>query len=116
MRMRPTLSLTSLATSAALLLVATSAGAATFPVFGKFTSNRGKGAQVPLVGLTPAAKAINGCGGLTFMSGPGVAGSVTPPTHPNMVGINNRGAKDLGCVPAAVGAKIATTGKGVGGA
>ena len=54
----------------AALLVASSAGAANYTLVGKFTSNRGKASNVPLVGLTPAASAINGCGGLTFMSGP----------------------------------------------
>jgi len=119
MKMRAIRSLTSLVAAAALLLVASSGGAAVYTLGGKFTSNRGKSAQVPLVGLSVAAKAINLCGvgmALTFMSGPGVAGTVTPATHPNMVGVNDRGGKDLGCMPQVNGVMITTTGKGVGGA
>src|SRR5262249_12099228 len=109
-------SLTTLAAGIVVAFLAGSAGAANYTFSGKFTSNRGKGAQIPLVGLTPAGLAIHGCGGLTFMSGPGVGGDYTPEFHPNKAGINQRGIKDLGCMPAAPGVQIATTGKGRGGA
>jgi hypothetical protein len=112
--MRAIRSLRFLAAGAALCLVASSAGAVNYTFAGKFTSNRGKGAQVPLVGLTAGAAAINDCGGLTFMSGPGVAGTMTP--VPTMtVGANSRGGMDLGCMPLAAGKNVASTGKGVGG-
>ena len=115
MKMRAIRSLTSLVACGALFLMASSSGAAVWSLGGKFTSNRGKSAQVPLVGLTANAGSINGCGGLKFMSGPGVAGTMTPATHPNAVGVNQRGLKDLGCMPQAFKAPmITTTGKGVG--
>ena len=122
MRTRAFGSLTSLAACAALL-IASSAGAANYTLVGRFTSNRGKGAQVPLVGFTPAASAINGCGGLQFMSASGPPGTMTVLPPGMNIGINNRGGMDLGCMPAnrivvggvGVGKKVVTTGMGVGG-
>ena len=109
MRRRAIGSLSSVAACAALLSVATAAGAANYTLAGKFTANRGRDAQVPVIGATS-------CGGLTFMSGPGAAGTMTPATHPVKVGINTRGGLDLGCMPNVPGVKLVTTGKGVGGA
>src|SRR2546428_4489070 len=118
MRTKAIRSLASLVAGAALLLAASTSGAAKQYTFaGKLTSNRGKSAQVPLVGNT-------GCGGLTFMSGPGVSGTVTPSSHPNVVGINDRWHRmgftisvvDRMCVKHAPGVEIVSTGEGVGGA
>src|SRR5262245_17963556 len=112
---------THLAVYAVLLFAASSASAATYTLSGKFTASRGKTAQIPLVGLTPNAGALQGCGGLTLMSGPGIAGTMTPPATMS-AGVNDRGGMDLGCMPHAaggvlpgVGKKLTTTGMGVGG-
>ncbi len=106
--MRAIRSLTSSIACAALVLVASSAGAANYTFAGKFTSNRAKPAQVPAVGNTT-------CGGLTFQSGPGVTGTMTPATRVPM-GINTRNAMDALCMKHAPGVKLITTGKGKGGA
>ena len=112
MRTRAIRSLTSIVACAVTLVTASSIGAVNHYTFaGKLTSNRGKSGNinVPMIGNAT-------CGGLTFMSGPGVAGTMTPATHPNVVGVNQLGLKDLGCVPHAAGVMVATSGKGKGGA
>lgn len=126
--MRAIRSLRFLVVSVALVfLLAGSASAATYSFGGRFTSNRGRSAQVPLFGLagepaTGTAMGLAGCRGLQLMTGAGPAGTVTPMLTMAQ-GINNRGAKDLGCMPNAPrlgamtpGVMVTTTGKGVGGA
>src|SRR5262245_34770696 len=97
--MRATRFLTSFIAGTAVAIMASDATAANYTLVGRFTSNRGKAAQVPLVGFTPAAGAINGCGGLTLMSASGPAGKVTVLPPGMIVGINQRGGMDLGCMP-----------------
>ncbi len=110
---------------AALVGMSAPAGAANYTMAGRFTSNRGRGLQVPLVGLSPDAGAIHGCGGLKFKSGPGLPGTVSGTYYSGLfmdVGANTRGGMDLGCMPHApggvapgVGKQIVTTGMGKGG-
>jgi len=50
-----------------------------------------------------------------MMTGAGPAGTMTP-VLTMAQGINQRGIKDLGCMPQAKGVMVTTTGKGVGGA
>jgi len=115
------------ASVALLFLLAGSANAATYSLGGRFTSNRGRAAQVPLVGLanegaTATPNGIAACHGLKFMTGAGPAGTVTP-VLTMVQGANQRGIKDIGCMPQAPrkgpmtpGVAITTTGMGVGGA
>jgi len=93
---------------AALMLFSGSAGAAYYTFTGKFTSNRGKIINIPVVGNTP-------CAPMSIMSGPGVAvpQTMTPATHmivrgantqpgkkvtTNFNGVTSKGARDLRCV------------------
>src|SRR5262245_57981828 len=125
--MRAIRSLRFLLVSVALLfLLAGSASAATYSFGGRFTSNRGRSAQVPLFGLagepaTGTPMGLAGCRGLQLMTGAGPAGTMTP-VLTMVQGINQRGIKDLGCAPQAPrlgpmtpGVMVTTTGKGVGG-
>jgi hypothetical protein len=103
---------TSAAAVAALVGMSASAGAANYTLAGRFTSNRGKAAQVPLVGATP-------CGALQFRSR-----SIYryDSLFYKAMGANTRAGMDLGCMPHApggvapgVGKKVVTTGMGKGG-
>src|SRR4029453_345835 len=112
--MRAIRSLASLVTCAALFLLASSAGAGTHSLGGRFTANRGALAQVPLVGLNAGGGLVD-CHQLTFMTAHGPAGAVTVLPAPNKNGVNQRpakGGKDLGCMPAQDGGMITTPAAG----
>src|SRR5262245_59128977 len=76
-------SLTSLFACAAVVLVSTAAFAAQYSFTGKFTSNRGKIINIPVVGNTP-------CAPLVLMTGPGKGGTMTPATHMIIRGANTQ--------------------------
>jgi len=109
--------------SGALLLMSGSAWAGTYGFTGKFSSNRGKIINIPMVGNTP-------CAPLTLMTGPGVGGTMTPTMHPIIRGANTQPqmavtsmfagtGRDLLCVKHAAGKVLVTdnmvTGMGKGG-
>jgi hypothetical protein len=104
----------SLASTAVILLVTAASHAGEFTFTGKFTSNRGKIINIPMVGNTP-------CAPITFMSGPGNGGTNTYASHMIVRGANTQPqgpvtpdyqghGRDLRCVKHAAGKKIATDG------
>ncbi len=105
-------SLWALSIGATLMLVSSAAGAVSYGFTGKFTSNRGKIINIPVVGNTP-------CAPLTLMSGPGMGGKTTPMTHMIVRGANtqpqkavttnfNMTGRDLLCVAHLPGKKLTT--------
>ena len=110
--MRLARSLLPMVASGALLLMSGSALAGTYGFTGKFTSNRGKIINIPMVGNTP-------CAPLTLMTGPGAGGTMTPTMHPILRGANTQPqmavtsmfagtGRDLQCVKHAAGKVLVT--------
>ena len=127
--MRVGRSLMSMFACTALVLVSSAAFAGTYGFTGKFTSNRGKIINIPVVGNTP-------CAPLTLMTQgiPTMAGAATPAVHPVRRGANTQpqqvvntmfsylkhpAGRDLQCVKHAAGKVLVTdnvkTGGGKGG-
>src|SRR5262245_3423957 len=112
--MRAARSLWALSLFGTLLLVGSASSAAVYGFTGKFTSNRGKIINIPVVGNTP-------CAPLTLMTGPGMGGTITPMTHMIIRGANTQPQKavttnfkgtgrDLQCVKQVAGKKLTTAG------
>jgi hypothetical protein len=101
---------------AAFALAATHASAApkSYTLTGKFTSNRGKIVNLPLVGTVPCAGV--GLSNLTVMEGPGGAIVPAPTTPAGPFPGMTANAFGNGCAGHVPGRKITTTGAGVGGA
>jgi hypothetical protein len=117
----------------AVFVLATSAAHAVvnYTFAGKFTSNRGKIINIPMVGNTRCDNAFMP---LTLMTGPGGPGlgmggpgTMTPAVHPIVRGVNtqptakvtsmfNQMGNDLQCVKHAPNKILQTTGAGKGGA